>query len=127
MATCSHCGSDFDPAPRGRPRTYCDDLCKERARYARVGSRPRRPGYHKERYQKDREYQKARALAYYYKNQARILEQKRNHPGKTEEVEEALLLIRSGSATLEDAYEFMDNHLGFHSFEIESFIVDMLE
>lgn len=127
MAYCNHCGSEVAEKKRGAPRKYCGDLCKERARYARVGSRKKPDGYWKKRYCEDREYQKARALKYYYENRERILEQKRDNPGKADVVEEALFIIRSGRATEEDAYDWMDQGLGFHSCEIEYFIVEMLD
>jgi len=127
MANCYHCGCEFTPNRLGAPRKYCGDLCKERARYARVGSRQKPEGYWKDRYKADQEYQRARALKYYYENRDRILEQKRNRPGKSEVVEDALLKIRSGTATEDDAYVWMIDNLAFHSFEIECFITDMFD
>lgn len=137
MATCKQCNSVLEPKLTGRPPAYCGSRCKDRWRYENSESRRvtlekskvrrRESGYHKDYYKADHEYQKARALKYYYENRDRILEQKRNHPGKAEAVEGALLLIRSGRATIDDAYDFMEAHLGFHSFEVECFIVDMIE
>jgi heterodisulfide reductase subunit B len=136
MNNCKHCGREFTPNAIGAPRKYCGDVCKDRARYntpkrkasrERINERRRKSGYHKARYKMDQEYQKARALKYYYENRDHILEQKRNHPGKAEAVGYALAKIRSGTATIDDAYDWMDQSLGFHSFEVESFITDMLD
>ncbi|WP_371493447.1 hypothetical protein OG871_39200 [Kitasatospora sp. NBC_00374] len=40
-AACGHCGALLPPAPRGRPRAYCDLSCKSKAARHRIAQRPK--------------------------------------------------------------------------------------
>lgn len=135
--TCKHCGAENEARDQGRLPKYCDSKCKDKWRYynsdARKAHRKKYrkhltdSGYWKQRYAEDREYQKARALKYYYDNREAILEQKRDNKIRAEEVTMAIAKIRCGRATVDDAHDWMDRNLGYHSLEVESFIVEMIE
>jgi len=137
MIKCKHCNKEITQSKHGRQKIYCDTKCKDKWHHynsdvrkgnnARRNDRNRSNGYNKAWYLSKVEYNKARALKYYYENRDVILEQRRGNKGKADVVEEALIRIRSGRADINDAYDYMDCHLGFHSCEIENFIVEMLD
>jgi predicted nucleic acid-binding Zn ribbon protein len=79
-AKCAECGAEFKPNPNGRPRIYCSDKCKDKARNIRGG-------------EKRREEQRASLRKHYANHKEAYAEYNKkwigNHPEKRAEYSQA--------------------------------------